>query len=213
MLANRSTGHSGPSPAPAPASGTPDTARSLAWRPLHCTRYNVLLAPSIVSEHFDVVSTIVSRIEVWQPFLVRADFGLRRDPGFLGALEIRLGALETGNACDTFDHRPACRHEGARGVFSAACRRPRGDRGLSWPPDRHCLPARLDDRALEDIRLLRFQIEAAVYGLMPLSGQTDEGPLAFAAEVSPRGARRANAGGGAMELTVATILVTFAGVS
>jgi uncharacterized protein YjiS (DUF1127 family) len=44
----------------------------------------------------------------------------------------------------------------------------------------------LDDRALDDIGLARFQIEAAVCGLVPLSGQTDEGMLAYAAAANPR---------------------------
>ena len=41
----------------------------------------------------------------------------------------------------------------------------------------------LDDRALRDIGLARFQIEAAVYGLIPLSGQTDEGMMTFATAI------------------------------
>lgn len=44
----------------------------------------------------------------------------------------------------------------------------------------------LDDRALDDIGLARLQIEAAVYGLVPLSGRTDEGMLAYVAAASPR---------------------------
>ena len=43
----------------------------------------------------------------------------------------------------------------------------------------------LDDRALQDIGLARFQIEAAVYGLIPLSGQADEGMLTYAAAANP----------------------------
>jgi len=49
----------------------------------------------------------------------------------------------------------------------------------------------LDDRALRDIGLARFQIEAAVYGLIPLSGQADEGMMTFAAAMDPRGRQRA----------------------
>src|SRR5258705_13997450 len=49
----------------------------------------------------------------------------------------------------------------------------------------------LDDRALRDIGLARFQIEAAVYGLITLSGQADEGMMTFAAAMDPRGRRRA----------------------
>jgi uncharacterized protein YjiS (DUF1127 family) len=41
----------------------------------------------------------------------------------------------------------------------------------------------LDDRALQDIGLARFQIEAAVYGLIPLSGQADEGLMNFATAI------------------------------
>jgi uncharacterized protein YjiS (DUF1127 family) len=48
-----------------------------------------------------------------------------------------------------------------------------------------------DDRALQDIGLARFQIEAAVDGLIPLSGQADEGMMTFAAAANPRGRQRA----------------------
>ena len=44
----------------------------------------------------------------------------------------------------------------------------------------------LDDRALGDIGLDRIQIEAAVYGLVPLSGRTDEKLLAEVATANPR---------------------------
>ena len=49
----------------------------------------------------------------------------------------------------------------------------------------------LDDRALRDIGLARFQIEAAVYGLFTFSGQADEGTMTFAAAMDPRGRQRA----------------------
>ena len=49
----------------------------------------------------------------------------------------------------------------------------------------------LDDRALQDIGLARFQIEEAVYGLIPLSGQPDQGMMTFAAAMDPRGRQRA----------------------
>ena len=49
----------------------------------------------------------------------------------------------------------------------------------------------LDDRALDDIGLARFQIDAAVYGLVPLSGRTDETMLAYVAAANPRGRQRA----------------------
>ena len=52
----------------------------------------------------------------------------------------------------------------------------------------------LDDRALQDIGLARFQIEAAVYGLIPLSGQADQGMMTFAAAIDPRGCQRAPIG-------------------
>jgi uncharacterized protein YjiS (DUF1127 family) len=49
----------------------------------------------------------------------------------------------------------------------------------------------LDDRALQDIGLARFQIEAAVYGLVPLSGQADEGLMNFATAIDLRVRQRA----------------------
>src|SRR5262249_49892102 len=49
----------------------------------------------------------------------------------------------------------------------------------------------LDDRALQDIGLARFQIEAAVYGLITLSGQANEGTISFATSIDPRGGQRA----------------------
>ena len=39
----------------------------------------------------------------------------------------------------------------------------------------------LDDRALRDIGIGRFQIEAAVYGLITIPGQADDGMVTFAA--------------------------------
>jgi uncharacterized protein YjiS (DUF1127 family) len=49
----------------------------------------------------------------------------------------------------------------------------------------------LDDRALQDIGLARFQIEEAVYGLIPVSGQADQGMMTLAATRDPRGRQRA----------------------
>jgi len=49
----------------------------------------------------------------------------------------------------------------------------------------------LDDRALQDIGLARFQIEAAVSGLIPLSGQADGEMMTLAAAANPRGRQRA----------------------
>ena len=49
----------------------------------------------------------------------------------------------------------------------------------------------LDDRALRDIGLPRFQIEAAVYGLITPPGQADEGTMTLAAVMDPRGHQRA----------------------
>ena len=49
----------------------------------------------------------------------------------------------------------------------------------------------LDDRALQDVGLARFQIEGAVYGLIPVSGQADQGMMTFAAAMDPRGRQRA----------------------
>jgi uncharacterized protein YjiS (DUF1127 family) len=48
----------------------------------------------------------------------------------------------------------------------------------------------LDDRALGDIGLARFQIDAAVYGLITLSGQANEGMKTFTAAMDPRGSQR-----------------------
>jgi hypothetical protein len=44
---------------------------------------------------------------------------------------------------------------------------------------------------LRDIGLARSQIEPAVYGLITLSGQADEGMMTFAAAMDPRGRQRA----------------------
>jgi uncharacterized protein YjiS (DUF1127 family) len=49
----------------------------------------------------------------------------------------------------------------------------------------------LDDRALRDIGLARSQIEAAVHGLITLSGQPEERTMTFAAATDPRGRQRA----------------------
>ena len=48
----------------------------------------------------------------------------------------------------------------------------------------------LDDRALRDIGLARFQVEAAVYGLITISGQADDRKLAFVAAMDPHGRQR-----------------------
>jgi uncharacterized protein YjiS (DUF1127 family) len=50
----------------------------------------------------------------------------------------------------------------------------------------------IDDRALRDIGLVRSQIEAAVYGLIALSGPPDEA-MSFAPAPNPRERRRAPA--------------------
>jgi uncharacterized protein YjiS (DUF1127 family) len=52
----------------------------------------------------------------------------------------------------------------------------------------------LDDHALREFGLDRFQIEAAVYGLIRLSGQPDEGMMTFAAAMDPRGRQHAPTG-------------------
>jgi len=49
----------------------------------------------------------------------------------------------------------------------------------------------LDDRALRDIGLARSQIEAAVHGLITLSGRADEGMTTYPAATSPRVRQRA----------------------
>jgi uncharacterized protein YjiS (DUF1127 family) len=49
----------------------------------------------------------------------------------------------------------------------------------------------LDDRALRDIGLARFQIEAAVYGLILFPGRADEAMSSFAPATNSRKRRRA----------------------
>jgi hypothetical protein len=49
----------------------------------------------------------------------------------------------------------------------------------------------LDDRALLDIGLARFQIEAAVYGLITLSSQADKGMMTVATAPPRRERQRA----------------------
>ena len=49
----------------------------------------------------------------------------------------------------------------------------------------------LDDRALRDIGLARFQIEAAVYGLISFPGRADEAMMNFVPAANPRERRRA----------------------
>ena len=49
----------------------------------------------------------------------------------------------------------------------------------------------LDDRALRDIGLARFQIEAAVRGRIPPSSQADDGMMTFATAEVSRGRPRA----------------------
>ena len=49
----------------------------------------------------------------------------------------------------------------------------------------------LDDRALRDIGLGRFQIEAAVYGLITASGQADEEMVTTPATANQRERQRA----------------------
>ncbi|MGF6431234.1 DUF1127 domain-containing protein [Bradyrhizobium elkanii] len=49
----------------------------------------------------------------------------------------------------------------------------------------------LDDRALRDIGLARSQIEAAVCGLIALSGPTDEAMMSFATATKSRKRQRA----------------------
>jgi uncharacterized protein YjiS (DUF1127 family) len=73
-------------------------------------------------------------------------------------------------------------------LLSAACEGTAGYLGCQTAIA--CLHG-LGDRALQDIGLTRFQIEAAVYGLIPLSGQADEGMMSFATAIDPRGRRRA----------------------
>jgi uncharacterized protein YjiS (DUF1127 family) len=49
----------------------------------------------------------------------------------------------------------------------------------------------LDDRALGDIGLARFQIEAAVYGLILFPGRADEAMMSFAPAANSRKRQRA----------------------
>jgi uncharacterized protein YjiS (DUF1127 family) len=74
------------------------------------------------------------------------------------------------------------------GLFSAACEGIAGYLGRQTTVA--CLHG-LDDRALQDIGLARFQREATVHGLIPLSGQADEGMMTFAAAMDPRRRQRA----------------------
>ena len=73
-------------------------------------------------------------------------------------------------------------------LLSAACERTAGYLGRRTAMA--CLHG-LDDRALQDIGLARFQIEEAVYGLIPLSDQADQGMMSFATAMDPRGRQRA----------------------
>ena len=79
--------------------------------------------------------------------------------------------METGNACNPFNDRPACGHEEA-GAFSrllsACCE------GIARYFVRRAAIAslrELDDRALRDIGLARSQIEAAVHGFITAPGR------------------------------------------
>ena len=72
-------------------------------------------------------------------------------------------------------------------LLSAACERTAGYLGRRTAMA--CLHD-LDDRALQDIGLARFQIEAAVYGLITPSGQADEGMKTFTAAIDPCGRQR-----------------------
>jgi len=72
-------------------------------------------------------------------------------------------------------------------LLSAACEGTAGYLGRRTAIS--CLHG-LDDRALQDIGLAHFQIEAAVYGLIPLSGQADEGMKSFATAIDPRERQR-----------------------
>jgi uncharacterized protein YjiS (DUF1127 family) len=72
-------------------------------------------------------------------------------------------------------------------LLSAACE------GLTGYLDRRTAIAYLHDlgdRELRDIDLARSQIEAAVYGLITISGQADEGMMTFAAAMDPRARQR-----------------------
>ena len=69
-------------------------------------------------------------------------------------------------------------------LFSAACEETAGFLGRRTAIA--CLYG-LDERALQDIGLVRFQIEAAVYGLVPLSNQADRGTTSFGTATGPRG--------------------------
>jgi uncharacterized protein YjiS (DUF1127 family) len=103
--------------------------------------------------------------------------------------------LETGNACHNFNVRPAFvlpavtkGPSALSRLLSAACE---GIAGYLCRRTAIACLHDLDDRALQDIGLARFQIEAAVYGLITFFGHTDEGMMSFAAAMGPRGRQRA----------------------
>ena len=73
-------------------------------------------------------------------------------------------------------------------LLSAACERTAGYLGRRTAMA--CLHD-LDDRALQDIGLARFQIEAAVYGLITASGQADEEMVTTPATANQRERQRA----------------------
>jgi len=104
----------------------------------------------------------------------------------LGALKFRLGAMETEMpAIFSTIILPA----GIKGpgivsrLLVGACERIAGYFGRRTAIA--CLHE-LDDRALRDIGIGRYQIEAAVYGLITFSGHADEGMVTPAANQRER---------------------------
>ncbi len=98
--------------------------------------------------------------------------------------------METRNVCNPFSHRRACGHEAGKRSLSAFQRRLGWDRALFRLSRRHCKASRA-----RRSRIARHR---------PRTEPDRSG--------GPRMQARINRGGRRMELTIATILVAFAGV-
>lgn len=102
----------------------------------------------------------------------------------LGALEAEMGAIFSTIVLPAVTKGPSVLFR----LLSAACEGTAGYLGRRTAIA--CLHG-LDDRALQDIGLARFQIEAAAHGLITLSSQADEGIMTFATAMEPHGRQRA----------------------
>ena len=102
--------------------------------------------------------------------------------------------MEIRNVCNPFNHRPACGDDEPRHMSSNSQRLWEGIARYFFRRAAIARLRELDDRALRDIGLTRSQIEAAVHGFT----------------TAPNRARTMMTG--SPDLTVATILVAFAGV-